>query len=315
MRRRSRRAAFVAIFFFDVPFPLIVLGAGADRLSRRPRRPAGVPAGGGHGSGQATVGDADSLLGDDAADACAADRRPARCASAAVWLAAVAGAGGGAARCCSGQDNVFSQIAMFFCKMAVVTFGGAYAVLAYVAQQAVEHYHWLQPRRDARRARHGRDDAGAADHGAAVRRLHGRLPRSGRAAAAARRHARRAARDLGDLRALLPVDLPRRALHRAPARQQGAGRRAVGDHRGGGRRDPQPRALVRDPHPVPPDVSRSSGFGLSFDAPVLVTADAASIGLSLAAAAALFTTRAGVPLTLAGCATAGLLLHGFGLLQ
>jgi chromate transporter len=40
---------------------------------------------------------------------------------------------------------VFSQIALFFSKMAMVTFGGAYAVLAYVAQQAVESYHWLKP--------------------------------------------------------------------------------------------------------------------------------------------------------------------------
>ena len=37
------------------------------------------------------------------------------------------------------------MIAIFFSEMAVVTFGGAYAVLAYVAQQAVEHYHWLRP--------------------------------------------------------------------------------------------------------------------------------------------------------------------------
>src|SRR5262249_15191929 len=44
-----------------------------------------------------------------------------------------------------GSANVFSQIAVFFSKMAVVTFGGAYAVLAYVAQQAVEHYGWLKP--------------------------------------------------------------------------------------------------------------------------------------------------------------------------
>ena len=42
-----------------------------------------------------------------------------------------------------GGDNVFTQIALFFSKMAVVTFGGAYAVLAYVAQQAVDHYHWV----------------------------------------------------------------------------------------------------------------------------------------------------------------------------
>src|SRR5215510_8573685 len=44
-----------------------------------------------------------------------------------------------------GSANVFSQIAAFFSKMAVVTFGGAYAVLAYVAQQAVENYGWLKP--------------------------------------------------------------------------------------------------------------------------------------------------------------------------
>ena len=44
-----------------------------------------------------------------------------------------------------GPDNVFGQIALFFSTMAVVTFGGAYAVLAYVAQQAVETYGWLAP--------------------------------------------------------------------------------------------------------------------------------------------------------------------------
>jgi chromate transporter len=44
-----------------------------------------------------------------------------------------------------GQANTFTQIAVFFSKMAVVTFGGAYAVLAYVAQQAVENYGWLRP--------------------------------------------------------------------------------------------------------------------------------------------------------------------------
>jgi chromate transporter len=44
-----------------------------------------------------------------------------------------------------GETNVFSQIALFFSKMALVTFGGAYAVLAYVAQQAVGAYHWVTP--------------------------------------------------------------------------------------------------------------------------------------------------------------------------
>jgi chromate transporter len=44
-----------------------------------------------------------------------------------------------------GTENVFGQIAVFFSKMAMVTFGGAYAVLAYVAQQAVDNYGWLKP--------------------------------------------------------------------------------------------------------------------------------------------------------------------------
>jgi chromate transporter len=44
-----------------------------------------------------------------------------------------------------GPGDVFTQIALFFSKLAVVTFGGAYAVLAYMAQQAVEHYGWLAP--------------------------------------------------------------------------------------------------------------------------------------------------------------------------
>ncbi len=58
----------------------------------------------------------------------------------ALWLVPVA-----ALFLLAGPDNVFTQIGIFFSKMAVVTFGGAYAVLAYVAQQAVEQYHWLQP--------------------------------------------------------------------------------------------------------------------------------------------------------------------------
>src|SRR5205814_552628 len=58
-----------------------------------------------------------------------------------LWLVPV-----GALLIALGQANVFSQIALFFSKMAMVTFGGAYAVLAYVAQQAVEHYHWVSPR-------------------------------------------------------------------------------------------------------------------------------------------------------------------------
>jgi chromate transporter len=44
-----------------------------------------------------------------------------------------------------GGDSIFTQLSVFFSEVAVVSFGGAYAVLAYVAQQAVETYHWLRP--------------------------------------------------------------------------------------------------------------------------------------------------------------------------
>jgi tetratricopeptide (TPR) repeat protein len=77
-----------------------------------------------------------------------------------------------------GWDNVFSNIGLFFSKMAVITFGGAYAVLAYMAQQAVEYYHWLQPGEMLVGPRYGRNDAGAADQRRAIRGIYGGFPPS-----------------------------------------------------------------------------------------------------------------------------------------
>jgi chromate transporter len=57
-----------------------------------------------------------------------------------LWLVPV-----GALLAALGPDATLSRVALFFSEMAVVTFGGAYAVLAYVAQQAVGHYGWLRP--------------------------------------------------------------------------------------------------------------------------------------------------------------------------
>ena len=138
-------AAFVGIFLFDIPFPIIVFGAGLiGFLAGR----AGVPAfqvAGGHGSAKngILVDDRDSLLGEELPDHARPTVRSALRVAAiclALWLIPVA-----AVLLALGPDHVFSQIAVFFSKMAVVTFGGAYAVLAYVAQQAVEAYRWLQP--------------------------------------------------------------------------------------------------------------------------------------------------------------------------
>ena len=74
-------------------------------------------------------------------------------------------------RRCSARDHVLAQLALFFSKLAVVTFGGAYAVLAYMAQDVVEQLRLAHPRRDARRPRPRRDDHRPADPGHRVRRL------------------------------------------------------------------------------------------------------------------------------------------------
>jgi chromate transporter len=109
---------------------------------------AGLPAfltgGSGHGAhGGKAVSDAETALGESVP----AHARPSISWSLRVsaiclvlWLGPVAVLLLGL-----GPDDVYTNIAVFFSKMAVVTFGGAYAVLAYVAQQAVETYGWLQP--------------------------------------------------------------------------------------------------------------------------------------------------------------------------
>ncbi|AWO91979.1 MULTISPECIES: chromate efflux transporter [Bradyrhizobium] len=133
--------AFVAIFFFAVPFPIIIIAAGLiGYIGARQGRPEFAPAGHGHGGSSAVI---DSMLGDAVPDHIKPDTSRAIRVGAlwlALWLVPVI-----ALLAALGQANVFSQIALFFSKMALVTFGGAYAVLAYVAQQAVEHYHWLKP--------------------------------------------------------------------------------------------------------------------------------------------------------------------------
>ncbi len=135
--------AFIALFFYDVPFPVIILAAGLiGYVGGRAGMPAFL-AGGGHGKvGDRQVADADSLLGEET-PAHARPERPLVAVDRRGVPGALAGAGGGALWFGLGGDNVFTQIAIFFSQMAVVTFGGAYAVLAYVAQQAVDNYHWV----------------------------------------------------------------------------------------------------------------------------------------------------------------------------
>jgi len=138
-------AAFVAIFFFGVPFPIIVLTAGIIGFLAGRAGMAAFQVGGGHDAAKdgKQVTDADALLGEELPEharptVARALRVSAVCL--ALWLVPVA-----LLLVTLGPDDVFSRIATFFSTMAVVTFGGAYAVLAYVAQQAVENYGWLDP--------------------------------------------------------------------------------------------------------------------------------------------------------------------------
>jgi chromate transporter len=135
-------AAFIGIFFFGVPFPVIILSAGIiGFLGGRAAIPQ-FAVGGGHGLAKDGAVE-ESLLGEELpAHANPTVGKSSRVGAVwlCIWLAPVI-----ALLALAGEESVFTSIAIFFSKMAVVTFGGAYAVLAYVAQQAVENYHWLKP--------------------------------------------------------------------------------------------------------------------------------------------------------------------------
>lgn len=123
-------AAFVAIFAFNTPFPALIVGAGLiGFFSARDMSPAL------HAASDLPSGPT--------------ERQPREGRWSAIRVIAIGG--------CLwltpvalllmhfGVGAVYTQIALFFSKMALVTFGGAYAALAYVAQQAVENFRWLTP--------------------------------------------------------------------------------------------------------------------------------------------------------------------------
>lgn len=131
--------SFLAIFMLGVPFPLIILGAGLTGLLGA-RLGSGAFRGGGHGVAR-QADDADTILAlYPERQAVARPGYAMRIAALflALWLIPVA-----ALFMLPGPANVFAQIAGFFSVLAVVTFGGAYAVLAYVAQEAVQNFGWL----------------------------------------------------------------------------------------------------------------------------------------------------------------------------
>lgn len=124
--------AFVAIFFFNIPFPIIIITAGliglvGGRLNEKQFNVIKGPT--------------------DTGEVHVPRKRPSALATmgtvafwATLWLLPVV-----VMFVVLGADNIFVGEALFFSKTAVVTFGGAYAVLAYISQKAVETYGWLQP--------------------------------------------------------------------------------------------------------------------------------------------------------------------------
>jgi chromate transporter len=130
-------AAFVLIAFFAAPFPLIVLGAGLIGFAGAQAAGSAFLVGAGHADEETDGGEGLAVLFDSPRPSWARAARTAMPVLA-LWLAPIA-----TLLIALGPDNVFSRIATFFAGAAVVTFGGAYAVLAYVAQRAVETYGWL----------------------------------------------------------------------------------------------------------------------------------------------------------------------------
>jgi chromate transporter len=134
--------AFVAIFFFSVPFPFIVIGAGLIGFIGGKLAPKTF---------QVIKGQADKDVSDEGfviTDAVASQARPSVSKTLqttllwlVIWLLPFA-----LLWLTLGGEHVFVKLAQFFSQAALVTFGGAYAVLAYVAQQAVDVFGWLNPK-------------------------------------------------------------------------------------------------------------------------------------------------------------------------
>jgi chromate transporter len=138
-------AAFLGIYLLRIPFPIIILAAGLVGWLGSRHAPA-VFAGGGHG-GKSQPADTHGVIDrmferGQLAHAVPSTRRAIRVVSLwlAIWLAPVL-----LLWLATGGSSLWTQLGTFFATMGVVTFGGAYAVLTYVAQAAVDSFGWLAP--------------------------------------------------------------------------------------------------------------------------------------------------------------------------
>ncbi|HLM53306.1 MAG TPA: chromate efflux transporter [Pseudoxanthomonas sp.] len=138
-------AAFVAIFALQVPFPLVVLGAAAVGFVGGRLAPERFAPGAGAHAADGSADAAPALIDDHTPPPAHARFRTSRLArllavGAVLWIAPMA-----ALTALFGWDGGFTRMGWFFTKAALLTFGGAYAVLPYVYQGAVVQYGWLTP--------------------------------------------------------------------------------------------------------------------------------------------------------------------------
>jgi chromate transporter len=133
--------AFIAIFAFGIPFPYIVLAAGFIGYMGSRISPEHFKAGAGHGSSKETYGPA--IIDDDTPAPAHAQFNWGRFVVFSLLGLLIAGVVMGMLLNTYGWQGTLTQMSWFFTKAALVTFGGAYAVLPYVYQGGVEQYQWL----------------------------------------------------------------------------------------------------------------------------------------------------------------------------
>jgi chromate transporter len=136
--------SFIAVALLNIPFPWVVLGAALTGWLGQRWAPAQFAGAAGHGAkGVAPAVRVASLIDDDTPTPAHAQFRKARLAKVALvgallWLLPMAAVVGW-----QGAQSTLAQMGLFFTKAALLTFGGAYAVLPYVYQGGVEHFGWL----------------------------------------------------------------------------------------------------------------------------------------------------------------------------
>jgi chromate transporter len=284
--------AFIGIFVFDLDFPWIVLGAAILGAVGGKLMPAKFKAGGGHGASNKAYGPA--LIDDDTPPPAHAKFTWTKLAVTTLVFAAIAAASLLALR---GSTDLYNM-GEFFLKAAFLTIGGAYAVLPYVYQGAVDHFTWLTGPQMMDGLALGETTPGPlimivtwVGYMGGVTKDRARQPCRGWAG-------RCDGSDLLHFPAKLLVHHCRRPHDRVDARRTQV-HRAAHCHLGRcRRRDPEPRGLLRLAHLL----AQGHGYSMPFSGPF----DAIPVVIAIACFIALWKYKADIMKVIGVCALLGL---------